>query len=94
MDQGDIITVTEVAALYSNVMHDHGIPNNNITMQVLLEKIQQNISNLTITDARGRKPPVLHSKNTGRSAIDQAIEEPGNRGERHQRRYEHDIPVF
>ena len=36
VDQGDIITVTE-AALYSNMMHAHGIHNNNITMQVLLK---------------------------------------------------------
>jgi len=35
-DQGDIITVTGVAALYNNMLHDHGIYNNNINMQVLL----------------------------------------------------------
>lgn len=74
LDQGDMITVTEVAALYSNMMHDHGIHNKKITRQVLLEKIQQNLTNFTITDARGRKPSVLHSNEAGRSVIDQAIE--------------------
>ena len=81
LNQGDIITLTEVAALYTNMMHDHGIHNEKITRQVLLEKIQQNITNFTITDARGRKPAVLHSNEAGRSAIDQAIEERDIKGE-------------
>ena len=75
INRDDIITVTEVAELYTNMMTDHGIHNEQINRKVLLEKVQQNITNVAITDARGRKPAVIHSKEAGRSAIDQAIEE-------------------
>jgi hypothetical protein len=81
LDDGDIITLTDVTTLYINMMYDHGINDKKITRQVLLEKIEQNIANFTITDARGRKPAVIHSKEAGRSAIDQAIEERDLKGE-------------
>lgn len=75
LDNGDIITLTDVAALYSDMMYDHRIPDKQISRQALLAKIEQNITNFTITDARGRKPAVIHSRESGRSAIDQAMEE-------------------
>jgi hypothetical protein len=61
--------------LYANMMYDHGIPDMKITRTVLLEKIQQSIANYTITAAKGRKPSVIHSKEAGRSAIDQVLED-------------------
>ena len=75
LDEGNILTLNEVASVYSNMMSSHGIKNNEITRKMLLVKINQSISNFTITDARGRKPAVIHSSETGRSSIDRALEE-------------------
>ena len=75
LDEGKILTLNEVASGYSNMMASHGIKNNEITRKMLLVKINQSISNFTITDARGRKPAVIHSSETGRSSIDRALEE-------------------
>ena len=71
LDEGKILTLNEVASGYSNMM---SIKNNEITRKMLLVKINQSISNFTITDARGRKPAVIHSSETGRSSIDHALE--------------------
>lgn len=75
LDEGKILTLNEVASGYSNTMSSHGIKNNEITRKMLLVKINQSISNFTITDARGRKPSVIHSSETGRSSIERALEE-------------------
>ena len=75
IDQGSILTLSEVATGYNQIMHNHGIPNPQITRAVLLTKIEQQISNFTITEAKGRKPAVIHSKETVRSAIDTVVEE-------------------
>ena len=44
-NDGDIITVNDVTTLYTNMMYDHGIHDKQITRQVLLAKIKQNINN-------------------------------------------------
>jgi len=73
LDNGEIITITEVTTLYTNMMFDHGIQDKTISRQLLLTKLEHSISNFTITGAKGRKPAVIHSNEAGRSAIDQAI---------------------
>ena len=65
--------MTDVFILYINMMYDHGIHDMKISRHILLQKIEQNISNFTITEARGTKPATIHSKVSGRSAIDQAM---------------------
>ena len=75
LDEGKILTLNEVASGYRNMMSSHGIKNNEITRKRLLVKINQSISNFTSTYARGRKPAVIHSSETGRSSIDCALEE-------------------
>ena len=75
LDQGSILTLSEVETEYNLLMRDHGIPNQHITRSVLLSKIEEQISNFTITEARGRKPAVIHSKETVRSAIYTVVEE-------------------
>lgn len=77
LDQGGVLTLSEVATRYNDMMSNYGIPNQQITRAVLLTKIEQQISNYTITAilAKGRKPAVISSKETVRSAIDTAVEE-------------------
>ena len=72
LDQGGILTLSEVETRYNHMMCDHGIQKQ-ITRSVLLSKINQQISNFAITEAKGRKPAVIHSKETVRSAIDAAV---------------------
>ena len=43
LDQGDILTLTEVSKHYTNMMSDHGLPNKEITRAALLIKIEQQI---------------------------------------------------
>lgn len=81
LNQGDIITLNDVATLYSNMMDDYGVHNRQISRQILLEKIQQNITDFVITDARGKKPALIHSKQADRSAMDQAFQERDIKGD-------------
>ena len=75
LDQGSILTLSEVTTQYNNKMLDHGIQNQQITRALLLAKIEEQISNFTITVAKGRKPAVIYSRETVRSAIDTVVEE-------------------
>ena len=75
LDEGSILTLVEVGTRYNDMMRDHGITNQQITRTVLLTKIEKQISNFKITEAEGKKPAVIHSNETVRSAIDAAVEE-------------------
>ena len=43
LDQGNILTLSEVATQYNNMMCDHGVRNQQITRAVLLTKIEEQI---------------------------------------------------
>ena len=58
------------------MMNDHGITNKKISRKVLVQKIEQNVTNFIITEAKcGGKPAVIHSKEAGRSALDKTLED-------------------
>ena len=54
MDQGESTTVTEVAALYSNMMHDHGIQNNSIMCLKAHMLLDSHCTCITTSEVRKR----------------------------------------
>ncbi len=80
LDQGNVLLLSEITSRYTDMMRDHGLPNKHIKRAMLLNKINKHISNCTITEARG-KTSVIHSKVTGRPALDTAMVERDLKGD-------------
>lgn len=53
----------------NNKMWSREIEKGEMHCNMLLDKIRKNITNFVITDSKGLKPVVIHSKNAGMAAV-------------------------
>jgi len=61
--------------LYKQTLEAHGIFNSAITRRALIGKISEHVPTILVSQHRGNMPGVLHSKQAGREAVDNARDE-------------------